>query len=80
MMYLSSTCDYISSVPIFDLAKANTELADLSTEHYFIPAAGRVLLERVPLDSFSKSGNMGKCPFYKAEKEWAKQMENKLKN
>jgi TPR repeat protein len=49
------------SVPIYDYAIANEELANRSTEEYY-SCCGKSIC-RGCLDSFSKTGNMGTCPF-----------------
>jgi tetratricopeptide (TPR) repeat protein len=56
----------ITSVPIFDFAVANGELAKLGTEQYY-SCCGKSICGGC-VHSFSKSGNMGKCPFCKADK------------
>ena len=54
----------ITSVPIYDFAQANVELAGKSTEEYY-PCCGKRLC-RGCLDSFHKSGMIGTCPFCNA--------------
>jgi TPR repeat protein len=48
-------------VPIFDLAQANEELANMETESYF-PCCGKSICSGC-LHSFRESGNNEKCPF-----------------
>jgi TPR repeat protein len=57
------------SVPISDYADANEELAKLGTEQYHTCCGncGKSICGGC-VYSFSKSGNMGKCPFCKADK------------
>ena len=55
----------LSSVPIYDFVKANVELAKMDTKQYY-PCCGKSICGGC-LHSFCKSGNMGKCPFCKAE-------------
>jgi TPR repeat protein len=55
----------ISSVPIADFAVANEELASMDTEIYYACCGKSVCGGCV--DSFVKSGNIGKCPFCKAK-------------
>jgi hypothetical protein len=51
----------IMSVPIFDFAEANEELANKATEVYY-ECCGKSICGGC-IYSFHKSGNMGKCPF-----------------
>jgi TPR repeat protein len=53
-------------VPINDYAKANELLAKLGTEEYYV-CCGKAICGGC-LDSFSKSGNIGTCPFCNAER------------
>jgi TPR repeat protein len=55
------------SVPIFDFAKANELLAKLCTEQYY-SCCGKSICSGC-IDSFVKSGNMGKCPFCNADQD-----------
>jgi tetratricopeptide (TPR) repeat protein len=55
----------ILSVPINDFAEANQELASKQTIEYY-SCCGKSIC-RGCLYSFGKSGNMGKCPYCKAE-------------
>jgi TPR repeat protein len=58
----------IQSVPIFDFADANEELAftTMETEEYY-SCCGKSIC-RGCIHSFGMTGNNGKCPFCKAEK------------
>jgi TPR repeat protein len=56
----------IFSVPIYDYAEANEELADKAMEVYF-ECCGKYIC-RGCIYSFVESGNFGKCPFCKSEK------------
>ena len=56
-----------SSVPIYDYAKANEELATMSTEIYYTCCGKHVC--RGCIHSFFKSGNDEKCPFCNAERK-----------
>jgi TPR repeat protein len=49
------------SVPIYDYAEANEELANKATEVYY-SCCGKSICGGC-VDSFLKSGNIGKCPF-----------------
>jgi len=53
----------ISSVPIYDYAEANEELANISTEHYY-SCCGKSICGGC-MHSFQKSGNIGTCAFCK---------------
>jgi hypothetical protein len=55
----------ITSVPITDFADANEELAKMETE-VFYPCCGKCIC-RGCVNSFRKSGNIGKCPFCNAD-------------
>jgi hypothetical protein len=55
----------ILSVPIYDFATANEELAADDTEQYYLCCRKTVC--RGCLYSFCKSGNIGKCPFCNAD-------------
>jgi tetratricopeptide (TPR) repeat protein len=55
----------ILSVPIYDFAVANAELADEDTEIYY-PCCGKSVCEGC-IHSFRESGNDEKCPFCNAE-------------
>jgi TPR repeat protein len=64
---LASTRNYILRTnSIYDYAEANEELADKATEVYF-ECCGKYIC-RGCIYSFVESGNLGKCPFCKAEK------------
>jgi TPR repeat protein len=54
------------SVPIYDYAQANEELGDMDTEGYY-PCCGKSIC-RGCVDSFYKSGNIGKCPFCSSDR------------
>ena len=56
----------ISSVPISDFAKANTEYAAEDMEEYY-SCCGKSLCVGC-IHSFSKSGNNGKCPFCNSDR------------
>jgi TPR repeat protein len=56
----------IMSVPISDYAEANEELAKMDTEVYY-SCCGKSICGGC-IDSFVKSGNIGKCPFCNAER------------
>jgi TPR repeat protein len=56
----------VSSVPIFDFAKANEELAGQSTEVYY-PCCGKSICRGCHYSSW-KSGNDEKCPFCNADR------------
>jgi hypothetical protein len=58
----------IQSVPIFDFADANEELAftTMETEEYY-SCCGKSIC-RGCIHSFKMAGNVGKCPFCNAEK------------
>jgi predicted DNA-binding transcriptional regulator len=56
----------ILSVPIFDLATANVELADEDTEIYY-PCCGKSICEGC-IHSFRESGNDEKCPFCNSDR------------
>jgi TPR repeat protein len=51
----------IKSVPIYDYANANVELAKMATETYY-SCCGKSICKGC-VDSFLKSENIGKCPF-----------------
>jgi hypothetical protein len=51
----------ITSIPIFDYARANEELAGKATEVYY-PCCGKGICGGC-VDSFCKSGNDAKCPY-----------------
>ena len=55
----------ISSVPIYDYAVANEELARMCTDGYY-PCCGKSIC-RGCIHSFCKSGNTRKCPFCNAD-------------
>jgi len=54
----------ISSVPIYDYAEANEEVANIGTETYY-SCCGKSICKGC-VDSFRKSGNIGICPFCNA--------------
>ena len=56
----------ILSVPIFDFAMANEELANIGTETYY-SCCGKSICEGC-VDSFRKSGNNWTCAFCKADR------------
>ena len=56
----------IMSVPIHDFAEANEELANKATETYY-SCCGKSICEGC-VYSFGKSGNVGNCPFCKADR------------
>jgi tetratricopeptide (TPR) repeat protein len=56
----------ISSVPIADFAVANELLAKLGTEQYY-SCCGKSICGGC-IDSFVKSGNIGKCPFCNSDR------------
>ena len=58
----------ISSVPVYDFAIANEELAKEDTEAYYSMLREEYLERVYIIYTFSKSGNMGKCPFCNAER------------
>ena len=57
----------ISSLPIYDFEKANKELANLTTEHYY-PWCGKYICGGC-IYSFVKSENIEKCPEWE---QWRK--------
>jgi hypothetical protein len=56
----------ILSVPIYDFAEANEELADEEMEKYY-PCCGKSICKGC-VHSFSKTGNDGKCPFCNSDR------------
>ena len=56
----------ILSVPIYDFAEANEELADEEMEKYY-PCCGKSICQGC-VHSFSKTGNDGKCPFCNSDR------------
>ena len=56
----------IQSVPIYDFAQANEELANLPTEQYYACCGKSVCGGCV--HSFRKSGNIDNCPYCRADK------------
>jgi tetratricopeptide (TPR) repeat protein len=56
----------IMSVPIFDFAQANEELASKATKEYY-SCCGKSICGGC-IHSFVKSGNIGKCPFCNSER------------
>ena len=56
----------LSSVPIYDYAIANEELAGMTMEEYY-PCCGKSIC-RGCFYSFAQSGNSGKCPFCNTER------------
>jgi hypothetical protein len=56
----------ISSVPIFDFAEANEELANMSMETYY-SCCGKSICGGC-IYSFMQSGNDGNCPFCKSDR------------
>jgi len=56
----------ITSVPIWDFAEANEELAHMEMEEYF-SCCGKGICEGC-VNSFRKSGNIEKCPFCNSER------------
>ena len=57
----------ISTVPIIDYAKANVELANKGTIHYY-SCCGKNICGRC-VHSFRESGNIGKCPHCNADRK-----------
>ena len=57
----------ISSVPIYDFAKANEELAKKAMEQYY-PCCGKSIC-RGCVHSLDQSGNEDKCPFCNSERD-----------
>jgi hypothetical protein len=55
----------LTSVPIFDYAEANKQLAKETTEQYY-SCCGKSICGGY-IHSFRKSGNIGKCPFCNAK-------------
>jgi TPR repeat protein len=53
------------SVPIYDFAQANEELANMETKHYY-SCCGKTICGGC-VDSFCKSGNDANCPYCKSE-------------
>ena len=64
----------LSSVPIYDFAKANEELQGKNTEHYF-SCCGKNICKGCA-HSFSKSGNIGKCPFCNSNRKGKTEEDN----
>jgi hypothetical protein len=56
----------VLSVPIYDYALANVELADTNTEKYYA-CCGKSICQGC-INSFKESGNIGKCPFCNADR------------
>ena len=56
----------IASVPVHDYAFANEQLAEMDTKEYY-ECCGKSIC-RGCIHSFGMSGNVGKCPFCKANK------------
>ena len=56
----------VSSVPIYDFAIANEDLAAKETAHYY-PCCGKCICGGC-IHSFRESGNIGKCPFCNADR------------
>jgi TPR repeat protein len=56
----------ILSVPIYDLAKANEEVAKMGSEEYH-PCCGKTICGGC-IHSFCESGTIGKCPFCNADR------------
>jgi TPR repeat protein len=56
----------IQSVPIYDFAKANEDLANLPTEQYYA-CCGKSVCGGC-IHSFRKSGNIDNCPYCRADK------------
>ena len=56
----------ISSMPIYDFAKANVELAKKEMAHYYSCCGKRICKGCVY--SFTQSGNIGKCHFCNADR------------
>jgi TPR repeat protein len=56
----------ITSVPIYDYALANEGLASKATEQYYSCCGKHICGGCV--ESFDKSGNLGKCPFCNSER------------
>ena len=56
----------IASVPVHDYAIANEQLAEMDTKEYY-ECCGKSIC-RGCIHSFGMSGNVGKCPFCKANK------------
>ena len=57
----------VSSVPIYNFAKANEELARMDTDGYY-PCCGKSICKGC-VHSFVQSGNDEKCPFCNAERK-----------
>ena len=57
----------ITSVPIFDFARANQEFVSKGTEVYY-SCCGKTICGGC-VHSFVKSGNVGKCPFCNADRD-----------
>jgi TPR repeat protein len=55
----------ITSLPIYDFAEANEELAKLETETYY-PCCGKIICCGC-IQSLVESGNLKQCPYCKAE-------------
>jgi TPR repeat protein len=55
-----------ASVPIYDFAQANVELANIGTANYY-SCCGKSICGGC-VYSFSKSGNIGNCPFCNADR------------
>ena len=56
----------ISLVPIYDFASDNEKLVEVETEQYFT-CCGKSICGGCA-QTFSKTGNVDNCPYYKAEK------------
>ena len=55
----------ITSIPINDFAEANEELTNMGIEQYY-PCCGKSICTGC-VHTFCKSGNIGNCPFCKAD-------------
>jgi hypothetical protein len=64
----------ITSVPIFDFAHANAEIANEPTEIYY-PCCGKSIC-RGCVYSFGQSGNASKCPFCNADRNKTREENN----
>jgi hypothetical protein len=56
----------ISSVPIYDFAKANEEQVNVATDGYY-PCCGKSICKGC-IQSFAQSGNDDKCPFCNSDR------------
>lgn len=56
----------ILSVPVYDFAIANEDLAEVQTEQYYYLCCGKSIYQGY-IYSFCKSGNNEKCPFCNAD-------------